>query len=182
MVYKSIQNGLIQHYHSNQSYSYQSYLTEETCELKTTHIIRQLKIKNWFHSCCNSAYYSTNNGVRLFCGKQQSPIVAFFLEWTAVSYCLIVLFAPLEAINVIFALYWQPCGVVVHSYIFAAHLSESELRLSFFVRNRHCPVLSVDSIQSVNISTFFFWISAVFALIANQTLGFATETTLKNNM
>ena len=149
-------------------------------------IIRQLKKKNWCHSCCNSAYYSTNNGVRLFCEKATESNCCIFLEWTAVSYCLIVLFAPLEATNVIFVLYWQPCGVVVHSYIFAAHLSEIQLRLSFFVRNRHCPVLSVDSIQSVNISTSFFAISAVFALIANQTLGREVLqqrlTTLKNNM
>ena len=118
-------------------------------------IIRQLKKKKWCHFCCNSAYYSTNNGVRLFCVKTTEPNCCIFLEWAAVSYCLIVLFAPLGATNVIFALYWQPCGVVVHSYIFAAHLSEIELWLSFFVRNRHCPVLSVDSIRSINISTIF---------------------------
>ena len=42
-------------------------------------IIRQLKIKNWFHSCCNSAYYSTNNGVRFFCEKAtESNCCIFF--------------------------------------------------------------------------------------------------------
>ena len=40
-------------------------------------IIWQLRIKNWFHSCCNSAYYFTNNAIVL-CENNRALLLDFF--------------------------------------------------------------------------------------------------------
>ena len=166
MVYKSIQNGLIQHYHSNQSYSYQSYLTEDLrtennplLEIKNQKLISLLlyfslllyKQRCAIFLCENNRaqlldFYRMDSGVLLFAcsfctlGGNQSNIC---IVLTAVRCC---------------------CSFIY----FCSTLKWDRVEIVFLCQKPPLPCL-VSWQHSVNQYFYiFFSISAVFPLIRQE--------------